>query len=717
MNYLRLMNRFLLFMKRNYKVLLLVLAASVGLWSFISKEKDNPEKDKLLIEMITHMVNRYHFNPVPIDDNFSKGVYKDYVKALDPTKRFFLQSDIEEFSKYEDKIDDMIQTKDLTFFQLTYDRLQVRIKDTKDFYVTILEKPFDYTTLENFSTNYDSLPYPSNSYELVERWRKQLKLSTLSSITEKTTIEENLHKADTTHVVKKYEDIEKEARENTKKSIDEFFDNIDDLERKDWFSLYLNAIAQRFDPHTFYFAPDDKDRFDISISGKLEGIGARLQKQNDYTEITELISGGPAWRGQELEAGDIILKVAQGTKEPVDVLGLRLDDVVKMIKGPKGTEVRLTVKKVDGRIKVISVIRDVVEIEETYAKSTIAEKNGKKYGIINLPKFYIDFEEQNGRNAATDMSIEIERLKSEGVSGIIVDLRGNGGGSLKTVVDIGGFFIDEGPIVQIKSSGKRKEVLSDENKDILWDGPVVVLVNDFSASASEILAAAIQDYKRGVVIGSKQTYGKGTVQNIIDLNNMIRGNQLGDLGSLKTTTQKFYRISGGSTQLEGVKSDVIVPDKYTYLNIGEKDIDNPMPWDKIDPASYKTKKYYSNLDNVIAKSQRRVKENSYFQLIDEDAKRIKKMNERHLFTLQIDSFKKEQMSIDEYAKKFKTISNYKYDVTFKSLAHEEILMQKDTVLASTKKRWHQSLSKDLYIEEALNVLGELKPVYYKRKKK
>lgn len=711
------MNRIWDFMKKNYKWLLLIIAISVGLWSFVSKDQDNPEKDKLLIELITHLVKRYHYSPIAIDDEFSKGVYKDYIKALDPTKRFFLQSDVDEFAKYEDQIDDMVNNRDLSFFKLTYDRLQARIADTEDFYETILEKPFDYNVAEEFSTNYDSINYPANSYELVERWRKQLKLSTLNSISEKIKIEENLTKVDSTHVQKSFEEIEKEARESSKKSLAEFFDNIDDLERKDWFALYLNAIAQRFDPHTFYFAPDDKERFDISISGKLEGIGARLQKKNDYTEITELISGGPAWRGQELEAGDIILKVAQGNKEAVDIMGLRLDDVVKMIKGPKGTEVKLTVKKVDGRIKVISVIRDIVEIEETYVKSSIAVRNGKKYGIINLPKFYIDFEEKHARNAATDMALEIEKLKKEGVEGLVIDLRNNGGGSLKTVVDIGGFFITEGPIVQVKSSGKRKEVLFDEDKNILWDGSVVVLVNDFSASASEILAAAIQDYKRGVVIGSKQTYGKGTVQNIMDLNNMMRGNQMGELGALKTTTQKFYRISGGSTQLEGVKSDVVVPDKYSYLKIGEKDIDNPMPLDKIDPATYKVEKYYSNLDQAISKSKERVKKSELFQLIDEDAKRIKQMSERHKYTLQIDSFKKEQYRIDEDAKKFKVITDYKYDVQFNSLSSELPAMEKDTVLAKNKKRWHESLAKDLYVEEALNVLADLKPVYKKRRRR
>lgn len=366
--------------------------------------------------------------------------------------------------------------------------------------------------------------------------------------------------------------------------MNDYFDLIKDLNRSDWFAIFLNAIVERFDPHTTYFPAEDKERFDISMSGKLEGIGARLQKKNDYTEISELISGGPAWRGKELEAGDVVLKVAQGDAEPVDVVGMRLDDVVKKIKGPKGTEVRLTVKKTDGSIRVITIIRDEVEMEETYARSSVVEKNGMKYGIIYLPKFYIDFENKDSRDAAKDVAIEVERLKDANVQGIIVDVRDNGGGSLKTVVDIGGLFIEQGPIVQVRTSEGKKEVLYDRDKKVAWDGPLVIMTNSFSASASEILAAAMQDYKRAVIIGGKQTYGKGTVQNVIDLNQFVRGSAYGDLGALKTTTQKFYRINGGSTQLEGVASDVVMPNKFAYLKMGERDEKNAMPWDKNRPS-------------------------------------------------------------------------------------------------------------------------------------
>lgn len=733
------MNTILKFMKRNYKVLLIVLAISVGLWSFIPKaEKGDPEKDKLLIELLAYVLEKGHYNPAAIDDNLSKGVYKDYIAALDPSKRFFLQSDIDEFSKYELKIDDQINSKDLTFFDLTYNRLMKRMDEAKSFYKDVLDKPFDYSVDESLNTDYEKLPYAKSTAELKEKWRQQVKLSTLATFVDKQKLEENKNKTTaqrlaeykekmggrmTAELEKKFldniskeekeapktnEQLEKESRESTLKSLNEYFGFIKDLDRGDWFSVYINAIASRFDPHTSYFAPDEKERFDVSMSGKLEGIGARLQKKNDFTEITELISGGPAWKGKELEAGDVVLKVAQGNGEPVEVVGMRLDDVVKKIKGPKGTEVRLTVKKTDGTIKVISIIRDEVEIEETYAKSSIIERDGAKYGIIYLPKFYIDFEDKNSRDAGKDVALEVERLKNAGVQGIIMDVRDNGGGSLKTVVDIAGLFIEKGPVVQVKSATGKKEVLYDTDETIKWDGPLVIMVNEFSASASEILAAAMQDYKRAVIIGSKQTYGKGTVQNVFDLNQFVRGSDVGDLGALKTTTQKFYRINGGSTQLEGVASDVVMPDRYAYLKMGERDTDNAMAWDKIDAADYTQWNKTNNFDKAIANSKKRIQNNPQMKLIDDNAKWVDERNKVNVYSLQIDKFKNEQKKLEEISKKYKTIADYDNNLPFTALPYESDLMKKDATLKEKRESWFESLAKDIYVEEALNVLDDLK---------
>ena len=717
------MHTFSNFMKRNYKIILVVIALSVSLWSFIPTKKNDPEKDKLLIELLTFVIEKGHYSPAAIDDTFSKGVYKEFLKALDPTKRFFLQSDIDEFSKYETELDDEIKNKDLTFFNLTYTRLMQRIEESKSYYKIILDKPFDYAVDEEFNTDYEKQPYATSVTELKEKWRKQIKLSTLASITDRLQLEEDKkngvfkNKKDSiastktekvaNNTPKTFEQIEKETRESSLKSMNEYFVFINDLKRDDWFAVFVNTIAERFDPHTSYFAPEEKERFDVSMSGKLEGIGARLQKKNDFTEITELISGGPAWRGKELEPGDVVLKVAQGDKEPVDVVGMRIDDVVKKIKGPKGTEVRLTIKKTDGTIKVVTLIRDEIEIEETYLKSSIVEKNGLKYGVIYLPKFYIDFENADSRDAGKDMAIEVERLKKEGVSGIALDVRDDGGGSLKTVVDIAGLFIEQGPIVQIKSAAGKKEVLSDKDKKIQWDGPLVIMVNSFSASASEILAAAIQDYKRGIIIGSKQTFGKGTVQNVIDLNQFVRNSNLGDFGALKTTTQKFYRINGGSTQLDGVSSDVVMPDRYSYVKMGERDVDNAMPWDKIDAADYTVWNKQTNFNTAIANSKKRMSENNQFKLIDENAKWINDRSEDDVYSLQIDKFKAEQKLLETTAKKYKSIVDYKNQLKFTSLPYENEAMKTDLALKEKRERWHESLSKDIYVDEALNVLGDL----------
>ena len=734
------------FMKRNYKIILAVVILSATLFAFkINSTKSvDPEKDKMLLELLTFVIEKGHYSPATIDDTFSKGIYKDYIQALDPSKRFFLQSDIDEFSKFETELDDQLLNRDLTFFNLTYDRLMTRMEEGKKLYKDILSTPFDYTIDETFNTDYEKAPYVKNTQELKERWRKQIKLSTLSSLTDRLKIQENKEKGIVDKDVKNssevakpgefvdelsisekektsdgkpktFEELEKITRESSLKSLDEYFGFMKDLTRDDWFSVYINSITSRFDPHTNYFPPEEKERFDVSISGKFEGIGARLQKKNDFTEITELISGGPAWRGKQLEAGDIVMKVAQGNGEPLDIVGMRLDDVVKKIKGPKGSEVRLTVKKVDGSIKTISIIRDIVEIEETYAKSSVVERNGVKYGVIYLPKFYIDFENKDGRDAGKDVAAEVESLKQAGVNGIVLDVRDDGGGSLSTVVDIAGLFIEQGPIVQIKSAGRKKEVLYDRDKKIEWDGPLVIMVNSFSASASEILAAAIQDYKRGIIIGSKQTYGKGTVQNVIDLNSFVRSSSSGDLGALKTTTQKFYRINGGSTQLEGVSSDIVMPDRYAYLKMGERDVDNAMPWDKIDPATYSVWTKNAKFEKVIADSKKRIALNPQFKLIEENAKWIDERSKENLYSLKMEAFKKTQKAIEDTNKKFKPISDYDYHAKFTSLPQEAEAMKKDASLKEKRERWHESLSKDIYVEEALNVLDDLqtKPVVKK----
>jgi carboxyl-terminal processing protease len=501
--------------------------------------------------------------------------------------------------------------------------------------------------------------------------------------------------------------IEEQARAITKENMDLFFEVREDLERKDYFSIYLNAIATQFDPHTYYFAPQEKDRFDASISGKFEGIGARLQKKNQEVRIIEVISGGPVWRDQLLEEEDVIMKVAQENEEPVDVAGMRLDDVVKLIKGPKGTTVYLTVKHVDATVEVIPITRDIVELEDAFAKSSIITKENKKFGVIHLPKFYVDFNDYGERNAASDVKKEIEKLKSENVEGIILDLRGNGGGSLQTVVDMTGFFIKDGPVVQVKSTGGKKQVLKDTDASVTWDGPLVLMVNEFSASASEIIAAALQDYKRAVVIGSKQTFGKGTVQNVVDLNQIISSNTHGDLGALKITTDKFYRINGGSTQLEGVKSDIVFPGRYSYIETGEQAQDNPLSWDQISPADYQTWNTSGNFDFAVEQSKKRIASNSYMMLIDEQAQWIKSQQDDDIYSLNYEDYSKERKLRIEETAKYDQLDDFRSSFTLQAPKLDIPELEKDADLKERRLRWEEGLEKDIYLFEAVNVLEDL----------
>lgn len=708
-------------MKKNLKVLLLSVFVAAASCSFTTKEFNDPDKDKLLIDLITYVLDKGHYDPKDMDNVFSAGVYKDFINTMDPLKRYFLASDLKDFSVYETEIDDQIRNKELTFFNLVYDRYIERLEESKKFYKDILGSPFDYSKNETINVDYEALEYAKNKKEIRERWRKQLKFSAISNyydlVEEKKNSEKNKKEAfeneeefvESDNAKLTRSEMEDKARKTAMTSLDDYYEFVEDLERKDYFAQFLNVVVEEFDPHTNYFAPPDRDRFDLRMSGKLEGIGARLQKKNDYIKVVEVISGGPVWRGEHLEVGDLLMKVQQeGEEESVSLVGMRVDDAVKLIKGPKGTKVTLTVKRVDGAIEEETITRDVVELEETYAKSTLIEKEEKKFGLVNLPAFYFDMKDYGERNAASDVRKEIESLKEEGMEGLVLDLRGNGGGSLKTAVDIAGLFIKEGPVVQVASGGKRKEVLEDKNDDVVWDGPLVILVNELSASASEILAAAMQDYKRGIIIGSEQSYGKGTVQNMIDLNQWLRKNDMGDMGALKLTTQKFYRVNGGSTQLEGVKSDVVMPDRYSYIDIGERDYDNPLPYDKISPAEYDLWDGYIDYEGTIQRSKERMAKSQQLQLIEENARWIKKSRDENEVNLNFDKYLADIERRKEETKKFENISEYDNKLSYRSLPSEIALMKQDTTLREKRKRWHKNLAGDIYVEEAVNVLQDLK---------
>ena len=690
-----------------YLIASLILSSSIHSQATKSNLKPDPEKDKVLLYILRNILTRSHFVVKEMNDDFSEYVFNEFIDGLDPNKRYFTQKDLKDFEKYKYDIDNQLLREDLSFYRIVYERFTKKIKNAKSYYGDLLTSPFNFKKKESIDVDYDNIFFAKNETQLKDYWRKQLKLSVLIRVEQKIKKETAKKKENNKYTIKNFRELEKEARSEVLKSMDELYVRIEELEHEDWFSTFLNSVVGAFDPHTTYMAPNMKERFDQDMSGKLEGIGARLQKKGINTLVFKLVSGGPAWKQGELEAGDIILAVAQGNKEAVDIVGMRLDDAIKFIKGKKGTEVRLTVKKnLDGSTKVISIIRDVVELEETFVKSSIIEKNGKKYGLINLPKFYIDFDEQNYRDSAKDMEKEIERLKKEDVSGLIIDLRNNGGGSLKTAIEISGLFIKQGPIVQIKYRGEKPIIKNDTDEKIQWNGAVIVLVNEFSASASEIFAAAMQDYNRAIIIGGNQTYGKGTVQSVLPINQFTKYGK--NLGALKMTIQKFYRINGGSTQIEGVYSDIAIPNRYSYMKFGERDLEGALIWDKVKQADYIPVKSYENFSEVIDNSKRRIASDSKFKLINEYAKWLKKNQENTSFSLNYKTFTKENLQQEQDAEKFKTVFNYKSDLSFTSPKYELSILKKDTVLAEKRLSWHKNLSKDLYIDEAVNVLSELK---------
>lgn len=696
------------FMKRNYKVLLLVVALAAALWSFIPFKKTNdpdPEKEAFLIGVLNFVLQNAHYHPAEINDEFSEKVYNNYLKILDGNKRYLLQSDIDGFKKYETLLDDNFKEQRIDFFNETYPIFKNRINEAKTYYRELLAQPMDFTVKESINTDYEKQPWATSKEDLKERWRKQLKLSVLSGIEDKLKLQENdsLGK----EPKKSFDEIEKESRETALKSLNEFFDFYEEISRDEWLSVYINTLLQEYDPHTNYLAPDDKQKFDESMTGSMEGIGAQLRKKDQNTEITEVIPGGPAMKQGELENGDIILKVGQGDEEPVDIAGMRLEKVVKMIKGKKGTVVKLTVRKVDGTVKVISITRDEFEIEDTFAKSSIIETAEGRFGIIHLPKFYINFENKENRDAFKDVAKEVEYLKEQKVEGIVMDLRNNGGGSLQTVVDMVGLFIPQGPVVQVKAKSGNNDVLYDRDHNIQWEGPLVVLINNYSASASEIFAAAIQDYNRGLVLGSKHSFGKGTVQNLLDLNRF--GNKkIGDLGAMKFTSQKFYRVNGGSTQLKGVESDVVLPDRFLYIDTGERDNENAMPWDKIPKARYAT--FDFNFAPIIEKSKKRIAANAEFNLLDQSAQWIKEQKDDNTFPLQLEEYLEKSKQLEDKSKKFNVLKDYKNNLAFKSLPHEEAVIKNDTVLLNKRNRWFKNLNNDVYVNEAVNVLKDLKTI-------
>ena len=695
-------------MKKIFITLFVSLTFIFISWKYHEVKFDDPNKDKLLIELLKYVLEKGHYQSQDINDQLSIKVFNSYLEMIDPQKKYFLNSDFKEFKKYEKLIDDQWLSYDLTFFDLTHDRLVQRINEVELFLPSLFKKTFEFDSDEKINVDFENLSFPKNDNERKERWRKQLKFSMLDLYDIKILDQKKLIESNSDYVKKSNSDLLNESLEIVNDNINDIFDLMNDLERKDWFSNYVNSFVTQYDPHTVYFKPEDKDRFDVNISGRFDGIGARLQKRDGGIEIVQIILGGPLWKDKKIEAGDEIIKVGEPGKDPVNVIGMRIDDAIKLIKGPKGTVVELTVRrKVDNEIKTFPITRDEVVLEESYAKSTLIKKDNKTYGLITLPKFYVDFNDYKEINCASDVKKEIINLKKEGIEGLVLDLRNNGGGALQTVVDMTGLFIETGPIVQVKSIGNRKKVLYDKDPSVFWDGPLVILVNQMSASASEIMAAALQDYERAVVIGSDNTFGKGTVQNVLDLNRFLSNSDF-DLGALKITTEKFYRINGGSVQLKGVESDIVTPNTYSHIEIGEADEKNPLKWDQIDKAQFRKWDGYYNLESVINDSKLRISKNELFSLIDQNAKWFSERRKNKSYSLNYNTFKNDQKNNKLKLKKFDRIKDYNNNLNFDLLSDQSSKIKDSEEYKENRKRWHNRLRSDIYINESINVLLNLK---------
>ncbi|MCO5236362.1 MAG: S41 family peptidase [Chitinophagaceae bacterium] len=540
-----------MFNRKSLPVVLVIFVAGIFIAFQTLGSGNPPTKYEKILQQVGAMLEQGHYSPKKIDDAFSKEVFTKYLEAIDPEKQLFLQSDIAQLRPYENQIDDEIHGAPLQSFQAISNIYSQRLNEYLGAYKDLLAKPFDFTANETLLDDKSRLEFPSNEKERKEIWRKRLKYQVLIRYADMIAANES-NKGKKDYKVLTDVEMEKEAREKVMQSTNRIAERLrNKFTEEDRFNEFVNTITSCMDPHTTFFPPLEKRSFDEQMSGRFYGIGASLRQEDGNIKIMSLVTGSPAWKSGEVQVGDVIIKVGQGAAEPQDMLGFDTEDAVKIIRGEKGTEVRLTLRKTDGSTKVVSLIRDEIVLDDTFARSAIVNEGTRKIGYIYLPEFYADWERPNGAKSAEDVAREIQKLKQENVDGIIMDLRNNGGGSLFDVIQMVGLFIDEGPVVQVKDRQGTPTVLRDKDKGILYDGPLMVMVNEFSASASEIFAAAIQDYKRGIIIGSTSTYGKGTVQRNIPLDGGSRNKLMSfnndasnNLGTVKLTLQNFTGSAG-----------------------------------------------------------------------------------------------------------------------------------------------------------------------------
>ena len=675
-------------------------------------EEDPKQRYEKILRNLNVLIKEAHFKPRAIDDAFSKTILKSFVEELDDEKNVFLASDIEAFKKYENKIDDEINGASLVSFYEIYKVYQKRIKEVEMIYPALLNAPFNFNEVDSIQMDVEKNDFPKSENERYDIWRKRMKYAVLSKLVD---AQEDQEKNKANKEIKDFKlkadsTMEREAREQVKKQMTRYYTTKSTNETQDeLFSIFVNTITMAIDPHTNYYPPIASREFNESMSGRFYGIGAQLKEEDGHIKIGTLVSGGPAWKGGELKENDEIIKVAQGADAPVDVTGYSVSDAVKLIRGSsKGSEVRLTVKRIDGSIHVIKIIRDEVKLDNTFAKSAII--NGKnKIGYIYLPEFYADFERPNGARCAVDIAKEIEKLKAENVSGIILDLRGNGGGSLYDVVQMAGLFIKNGPVCQVKGRDESPNILKDKDDKIQYTGPLAVMVDGTSASASEIFAAAIQDYKRGIIIGANSTYGKGTVQRMISLNpegelSVLSDKNAEDLGNVKITLQKFYRINGGATQLRGVVPDVILPDRYDFLKYREKDVPSALGWDEISKAVYNEEN--NDFNTIVNEEKNELAKNDRFLKLKKSLEQLN-LRSKKAYSLNINQYKLEQKAFKSLIKEIDELSKLSKSLEFKNLASDTATINSAQDKIDNNKQWMKFRVNDIYINESVNVIEKM----------
>ncbi len=691
-------------MKINKWLSLTSVSAVMAVLVFCSNKQLNGNEPLLI--RLTDAMSTEHYSPYKLNDEFSEMVFNNVLKNLDDDKHFFTQGDIDKLSVFKKSIDDQLKVGRYDFLDSAWSILMVRLNTIEPMIEKELSKPLDYNSNKNYVVADKVLKYKPNVAALEQDWKNWLQYQTIDRLYRKIEDQENIKQKKDSAVVKilPFDTLEFKARNETLKFCKEWFKRWRKMDQKDKISLYANCITEVYDPHSNYFPPEDKANFDISMTGKLEGIGATLSEKDGYVKVERIVPGSASARQGELKAGDLILKVAQGAADAVDIVDMKLDDAIQLIRGKKGTEVRLTVKKPDGTIHVIPIVREVVVIEESYARSAIVNFKGKRFGLIQLPSFYADFAAQGrGRHSSEDIRIELEKLKMEKVDGIVMDLRNNGGGSLADAIDMSGLFIEEGPIVQVKDPSQRIQQAPDPDPEIQYAGPLVILTNTYSASASEILAAALQDYQRAIIVGTNTTFGKGTVQTMMPLPSGKSPIFPKGYGEVKVTIQKFYRINGGTTQLHGVIPDVILPDIYDGIEQGEKEMDYHMPYDKIPAADYKLFQN-SHRSDIVKNAILRTQKNDYYKLISKRATELAKMRKSYTYCLNLEGYKSQQKQLKEQDKYFRDYKYQRVIDTAYALPIDLNDVKDDEVKKAQKLDWVKRYMKDAGLDESIQIL-------------